>query len=123
MLIVVSTGTAVTVTVVFALTPPDAAVITALPGATPVTTPLPLTVAMFVAPDDQLTDAANAPPFWSFGLATSCSVAPTATVVPPATEIDVRTGVGAAVGEPPPPPPEQPSKAMPNATAVTIREL
>ena len=122
-MIEVSTGTAVTVMVVFPFTLPAVAVITAVPGATPVTTPLLFTVAMFVAPDDQLTVAAMALPFWSLGLATSAIVAPTATVGPPDTEIEVSTGAGVGVGvvgELLPPPPEQPRSET--ATATTIRE-
>ena len=115
---VVSASSAVTVTVVVVLTLPDDAVITAVPGATPVTMPLELTVAMFVAPDDQLTVAEMALPLWSLGLATSASVAPAATVAPPDIEIDVSTGVG-DVGDLSPPP-EQPRSAA--ASAATRRD-
>ena len=120
----VSTSGAVTVTVVVALTLPEVAVITAVPGATPVTTPLPLTVATLVAPDDQATAAEIAVPLWSLGLATNASVAPAASVAPPDTEIDVSTGSGVgfgAVGVPSlPPPPEHPRSAA--ASAATMRD-
>jgi hypothetical protein len=106
------------VTVTVALTLPDAAVITVVPAATPVTRPLLLTDAMFVALDDQAIVAAMAAPFWSLGLATREIVEPTATVVPPETEIEVSTGVGGGVVGEPPPPPEQPSSAA--ATAITV---
>ena len=114
-----------TAIVVVPLTLPDAAVITAEPAATPVTTPLELTVARFADPEDQFTVAAMALPFWSFGLATRASDAPTATVLPPDTAIDVSTGVeggggggagGGVVGELLPP--EQPSSAA-AAAAIT----
>lgn len=117
---VVSTSGAVTVTVVLVLTLPEVALMTAVPGATPVTTPLPLTVAMFVSPDDQLTDAEMTLPFWSLGLATSVRVAPAATVAPPETEMDVSTGVGVDVGVELSPPPEQPTSAA--AIAAMMRD-
>ena len=119
----VSTGdTAVTVIVVFALTLPAAAVMRAVPAETPVTRPRLLTDATAGAPDDQAMVAAIAAPFWSLGLPTSATVAPTATVVSPDTEIDVSTGGGVGVvGELLPPPPEQPSKAA--ATAMTLLGL
>ena len=56
-------GTAVTVIVVLAVTLPAVDVMMADPDATPVTTPLLVTVATFVAPDDQVTVAAMALPF------------------------------------------------------------
>ena len=59
----VRTGTAVTVIVVLAVTVPAVDVIIAVPGATPVTTPLLLTAAMVVGLDDQVTVAAMAFPF------------------------------------------------------------
>ena len=66
--IVVSVGgTAVTVIVLVAVTLPEAAVMTAVPTATPVTSPAEFTVAMFVAPEDHVTAAVNALPAWSLG--------------------------------------------------------
>ena len=56
-------GTAVTVIVVLAVTLPAVDVMMVDPGATPRTTPLLLTVATFVALDDQDTVAAMAFPF------------------------------------------------------------
>ncbi len=62
---------AATVIVTVELTFPDAAVITAVPAATPVTKPVLLTVANPVALDDQVIVAAIALPFWSSGDAVS----------------------------------------------------
>ena len=53
--------------VLVALMPPDAAVMTAVPTVTPVTRPLLFTVATPVVLDDQVSAAAMALPFWSFG--------------------------------------------------------
>jgi len=100
MVIDVSTSGAVTVTVVCVLTLPEDAVIVAVPAATPVTVPAALTVATLGEPDTQAMVAAIALPFWSLGVAVSCSVAPTATEGPPETAIDVSAGVTAGgVGE------------------------
>lgn len=99
MAIVVKTGVTVTVIVAELLMLPDAAVITAEPAATPVTSPLLLTVATLVAFDDQLIVAAIALPFWSFGDAVSCSVEPAATEPAPVTPMVESTGVGVGVGD------------------------
>ena len=122
-MMVITTSGAVTVTVVLVLTLPDVAVMTAVAGATPVTTPLPLTVAMFVAADDQLIDAEMTLPFWSLGLATSVNVAPAATVAPPETEMDVSTGVGVDVGVELSPPPEQPTSAAASTAMMRARRM
>lgn len=88
----------VTVRAAVTVTEPDVAcaLITALPAATPVTTPVDDTVATDVAPDDHVTVAAIAAPFWSSVVADSCSVAPVCTLAV-AGEIctDVSTGAPA----------------------------
>ena len=87
---------AATVIVTVALTLPDAAVITADPATTPVTSPVLLTVAIPVAPEDQVTVAAIGLPFWSKGAAVSCNVEAATTEVPPLIAILVNVG-GTAV--------------------------
>jgi len=69
------------------------AVIVTAPAATPVTSPDPLTVATPGADDPHVTVAATAAPFWSLGLAVSCSVVPATSDADAAlTETDVRAG-------------------------------
>ena len=92
MVVSTSTGAAVTVIVVVALTPPEAAVITAEPAATPVTVPAPFTVATPVAPDDHVIVAAIARPLWSLGDAVSWIVAPVTTAELPLIVMVVNTG-------------------------------
>src|ERR1035437_3774541 len=94
---VVSTGAAVTVSEIGPVTTavPDVAVAVTVPAppATPVTSPDPLTVATPGADDPHVTVAATAAPFWSLGLAVSCSVVPATSDVDAAlTETDVRAG-------------------------------
>src|SRR5438094_323382 len=75
-----ATGTVVTVTVAVPLCPSLVAVIVAAPAVTPVTTPLPLTVATAVLLLPQLTGRPdNGLPLASFGVAVSCTVWPTGT--------------------------------------------
>src|SRR5947208_9240732 len=75
-----ATGTVVTVIVAVPLCPSLVAVIVAAPAVTPVTTPLPLTVATAVLLLPQLTDRPdNGLPLASFGVAVSCTVWPTGT--------------------------------------------
>jgi len=67
-----------TVTLVEPLTVPDAAVMVAVPEATPVTRPvLLLTVATLVADDDQLAAIGEVVPSLKVPVAVSCTVAPT----------------------------------------------
>src|SRR5436853_637675 len=71
----------ITVTADVPFLPSLVAVIVAEPAATPVTSPLPLTVATPVLLLDQVTTRPdNGVPFASFGVAVSCSVRPTVTV-------------------------------------------
>jgi hypothetical protein len=71
-------GRARTVTLTCFVTPSDEAVITALPANTPVTTPTPSTVAIFVALDDQDTvRAVIGCPLALFGVAVSVARSPT----------------------------------------------
>src|SRR5947199_1990947 len=75
-----ATGTVLTVIVAVPLCPSLVAVIVAAPAVTPVTTPLPLTVATAVLLLPQLTGRPdNGLPFASPGLAASCTVWPTCT--------------------------------------------
>src|SRR5213080_1316178 len=75
-----ATGTVLTVIVVVPLCPSLVAVIVAAPAVTPVTTPLPLTVATAVLLLPQLTGRPdNGLPLASFGVAVSCTVWPTGT--------------------------------------------
>src|SRR5436309_1374696 len=75
-----ATGTVLTVTVAVPLCPSLVAVIVAAPAVTPVTTPLPLTVATAVLLLPQLTGRPdNGLPLASFGVAVSCTVWPTGT--------------------------------------------
>ena len=103
-LTVVSAGAAA-VTVTFVepdtLVPPaDAcAEIVELPAAIAVTRPDADTVAIARADDDQVTVAAIAAPFWSFGAAVSCAVCPMVRLVVPDTVTDVSTGVAVTVME------------------------
>src|SRR5437867_7722200 len=70
-----ATGTVLTVIVVVPLCPSLVAVIVAAPAVTPVTTPLPLTVATAVLLLPQLTGRPdNGLPLASFGVAASCTV-------------------------------------------------
>src|SRR6266516_350047 len=75
-----ATGTVLTVIVAVPLCPSDVAVIVAEPAATPVTSPLALTVATAVLPLDQLIVRPESElPFASFGVAASCIVWPAGT--------------------------------------------
>src|ERR1035437_282489 len=114
---VVSTGAAVTVIVIGPVTTvvPDGAVavIVTEPAVTPVTSPDALTVATPGADDPHVTVAATDAPFWSLGLAASCSVVPATSDVEAAlTETDVSTETTCVVV----PPPEHPAKASATAT-------
>jgi hypothetical protein len=102
--------TAVTVTaaVPVFVSPPDTieAVIVAEPAATPVTRPLPLTVATLALLDVHV--AAGSPaiavPFWSSAEALSCAVAPTLKLgVAGVTATDVNIGAGGGGGGDAPP--------------------
>src|SRR5947199_1191341 len=75
-----ATGTVLTVIAAVPLCPSLVAVIVAAPAVTPVTTPLPLTVATAVLLLPQLTGRPdNGLPLASFGVAVSCTVWPTCT--------------------------------------------
>src|SRR5437867_3883402 len=75
-----ATGTVLTVIVALPLCPSLVAVIVAAPAVTPVTTPLPLTVATAVLLLPQLTGRPdNGLPLASLGVAASCTVWPTCT--------------------------------------------
>src|SRR5439155_1610868 len=75
-----ATGTVLTVIAAVPLCPSLVAVIVAAPAVTPVTTPLPLTVATAVLLLPQLTGRPdNGLPLASFGVAVSCTVWPTGT--------------------------------------------
>src|SRR5205809_164069 len=76
-----ATGTNVTVMAEVPLFPSDIAVIVADPAPTPVTRPLPVTLATPVLLLDQLTVRPDSGvPFASLGVATSCTVPPTVTL-------------------------------------------
>jgi hypothetical protein len=87
-----NTGTGVTLTAIGELlTSPENAVILAVPGRMPVTTPLSFTVATVVASDAHVTTTGMGTPFWSRGAERNTSRWPTSTVDPPLIAIDVRT--------------------------------
>ena len=96
MVIDARTGAA-TVTVRVAVTLPDDAVIMAVPAVTPVIRPALLTEATALAFDDHANVAAIAAPFWSLGVAVSCSVVPATSVDQPLITIEVRTGTAVTV--------------------------
>jgi len=126
----VSTGAAVwtvTVALIETVSEPDAAVavMVVVPTAFAVTTPEGDTVATAAAADDHVTVAATGLPFWSSGLAVSCSVWPTATVPAPVSTTLVSTGAAAttsvtdAAVEAEPPVAVAEMAAVPGPTAVT----
>src|SRR6267378_4664679 len=94
-----ATGTAVTVTLAEPLCPSLVAVIvTGPPAAAPVTSPVPLTLAIVVLLDCQvITRPANGLPFASFGVAVSWTVAPTATLAEAGVTVTEATGTGVTV--------------------------
>src|SRR3989475_11005736 len=88
-------GTAVTVTVAVPLCPPLAAVSVPVPAATPVTRPLPFTVATPGALLAQVTTRpASGVPLASFGVAVSCTVCPTCTLAVAGLTVTDTTGTG-----------------------------
>jgi hypothetical protein len=90
-----ATGTVVTVTAAVPLCPSLVAVIVAEPAATPVTSPLPLTVAIAPALVAQvMTRPVNGFPLASFGVATSCAVCPTVTLAVAGLTVTDATGRG-----------------------------
>ena len=88
----------VTVTADVPLLPSDVAVMVAEPAATPVTSPLPFTVATAVLLLDQVTTRPdNGLPFASFGVAVSCTVSPTVTLAGEGVTVTLATGTGVTV--------------------------
>ena len=75
-----TTGLMITVMADVALCPPADAVIVAKPAATPVTSPVPSTVATAVLPLDQVTATDTGLPTLSFGVVVSGVFSPTGTV-------------------------------------------
>src|SRR5712691_7344326 len=93
-----ATGTGVTVTLDVPLCPSLVAVIVAEPAATPVTSPLPFTVAMAVLLLDQVTTRpVRGFPFASLGVAVSCTVSPTCTLAGDGVTVTLATGTGVTV--------------------------
>src|SRR3989449_400880 len=93
-----ATGTNVTVMAEVPLFPSDVAVIVADPAPTPVTRPLPVTLATPVLLLDQLTVRPdNGAPFASFGVASSCTVPPTVTLAVAGATSTVATDTGGVV--------------------------
>src|SRR5207249_8317509 len=92
-----ATGATVTVTLAVPLCPSLVAVIvTGPPGPTPVTSPLPFTLAIALLLDCQvITRPVNGLPLASRGVAVSCTVCPIATV--PALGVTVTAATGATV--------------------------
>jgi hypothetical protein len=122
MVVDVSTGTTTVMrTVLVAVESPEVAVaviVAGAPAATPVTRPLPLTLAVPDADELHATLAAIAVPNWSFAVAVSCVVAPVEIVVLGAAIVtEARTLVTGAVLSPPP---EQAEKASARATNERI---
>src|SRR5205823_1645170 len=88
-----ATGTVLTVIAAVPLCPSLVAVIVAAPAVTPVTTPLPLTVATAVLLLPQLTGRPDSGlPLASFGVAASCTVWPTGTDAVPGLTVTDATG-------------------------------
>src|SRR5438309_5827541 len=88
----------ITVTADVPFLPSLVAVIVAEPAATPVTSPLPLTVATPVLLLDQVTTRPdNGVPFASFGVAVSCTVCPAVTVAAAGVTVTQATGTRDAV--------------------------
>ena len=111
--------------------PPAAALITACPGDSPLTTPAEVTVATACALDDHVTaPVLIAPPFWSSPAAEAVVVCPAWMLAGDTeTAIVVSTSVGTVgvvgVELPPPPPPLQPAKStqampMPRTSFVIV---
>src|SRR5437867_2629943 len=93
-----ATGTCTTVMADVPLCPSLVAVIVADPAPTPVTRPLPLTLATAVLLLVQLTVRPDSGvPFASFGVATSCTVPPTETLAVAGVTSTVATGTGGAL--------------------------
>ena len=97
-----TTGTGITVTCVEPETPSAVAVMLAEPGATPVTTPDPSTVAIVVAEELHVKEAGIAAPFASFAAAEAWMVPPTSTWGASVVTVTDVT-FGGAWGESPPP--------------------
>src|SRR5213082_1409176 len=88
----------VTVTADVPLLPSDVAVMVAEPAATPLTSPLPFTVATAVLLLDQvITRPDNGLPFASLGVAVSCTVSPTATLAGDGVTVTEATGASVTV--------------------------
>src|SRR5438445_286780 len=88
-----ATGTAVTVIPAVPLWPSLVAVMVAAPAATPVTSPLPFTVATAVLLLPQVTTRpASGFPLASFGVAVSCAVCPTGTLADAGATVTDATG-------------------------------
>src|SRR6266513_3110686 len=88
-----ATGTGVTVIADVPLLPSDVAVIVAEPATTPLTSPLPFTVATEVLLLDQVTTRpVSGLPLASFGVAVSCRVCPTARLAGDGLTVTVATG-------------------------------
>lgn len=105
----VATGTGATVKEVWACLPPALAVSWVCPGATPVTAPFALTVAIVVDPVLHVTGpVAIGLPFWSRPSTDALAVWPTKMVVWGNDKLSVvRTGAGGAIVSVPPPPHER----------------
>src|SRR6266567_6549688 len=90
-----ATGTCTTVMADVPLCPSLVAVIVAEPAVTPVTSPVPFTLAAEVLLLDQVIDRpVRMLPFASFRVAVSCSVWPSFTVADPGVSVTVATGAG-----------------------------
>src|SRR5438874_9088937 len=88
----------VTVTADVPVLPSDVAVMVAEPAVTPLTSPLPFTVATAVLLLDQVTTRPdNGLPFASLGVAVSCTVNPTATLAGDGVTVTEATGASVTV--------------------------
>lgn len=99
------TAAGVTVTVAVAVNPFAVALMVAVPAATPVASPFPLTVAMAEFDEVHVTPAVSDPvvPLLKVALAVNCWFAPAAMlVVAGETETPVTVGAGFGVGDPQP---------------------
>src|SRR5204862_6241085 len=84
----------VTVTADVPVLPSDVAVMVAEPAVTPLTSPLPFTVATDVLLLDQVTTRpVSGLPFASFGVAVSCTVCPATTLAGDGLTVTVATGM------------------------------
>src|SRR2546427_3157243 len=117
-----ATGTPLTVMLAVPLCPSLVAVIvTGPPAATPLTSPLPFTLAIALLLDCQvMTRPVNGFPFASLGVAVSCNVLPTATLPDAGVTVTEATGTGVTVMDAVPLWPSLVAVSVPAAPALPV---